>query len=126
MQGFKEILEKYGTNYEVMISRFLGEEVYYLRMLEMLLKDGSLQKLNDALNRKDMAEAFEAALKLIGNAGNLGLKPLYHAACEIVKPLHDEDPQKDYTVLYEPIETEFKKVEMLWNELNGLKNCDKK
>lgn len=117
MQGFKEILESYGSDYEETMGRFLGDENFYLKILGMLMKDGSMGKLRDALDSKDMAEAFDAAHTLKGIAGNLGLTPFYIAVGTMVEALRSRDPKGNYTALYQRVEAEYKKVELLHNTL---------
>ena len=124
MQKFKEILEDYGSDYEVTLRRFLGDEIFYLKMLGMLLKDESIQKLNSAIQNGDMTEAFEAAHSLKGIVGNLGLTPLYKAVCAMVEPLRSRETREDYSALYQAVETELQKTNLLFNELNEIKNRD--
>ena len=122
MQTFKEILENYGAGYEVTLGRFLGDETFYLKMLGMLLKDDSIRKLGSAVQNGDLTEAFEAAHSLKGITGNLGLTPLYNAACAIVEPLRAKEAREDYSALYQAVEAEFEKAGLLWHELNEIKN----
>lgn len=120
MRGFKEILESYGSNYEETMGRFLGDEAFYLRMLGMLLKDGSMKTLCDALNGEDMGAAFDAAHTLKGIAGNLGLTPFYSAVCTMVETLRIRDPEGEYLTLYQCMADEYIRVERLWGELSEL------
>lgn len=117
MQGFREKLESYGSDYEETMGRFLGDETFYLKILGMLMKDESMGKLRDALDSKDMEAAFDAAHTLKGIAGNLGLTPFYTAVGTMVEALRDRDPDRDYPALYQRVEAEYKKVELLRNSL---------
>ncbi|WP_418667060.1 Hpt domain-containing protein [Allofournierella sp.] len=116
----REILESYGSNYEETMERFLEDETFYLKILGMLLKDASMKKLHDALDSKDVAAAFDAAHTLKGISGNLGLTPFYAAVCTMVEALRGRDPEGDYFALYQCVEAEYKRVELLWQELHEI------
>lgn len=119
MTKLQSLFEAYGADYNAAMARFMGNEVTYLRILNMLFQDTNLQKLGDALSRGDLAGAFEAAHTLKGVAGNLGLTPFYESVCSIVEPLR-EGAQRDYSQMYQNILSEFKKVEMFReNEKRG-------
>ena len=60
MQGFREIFETYGADYQATMTRFIGNETMYLRFLDMLFQDPNLQKLGDALESGDLTAAFGA------------------------------------------------------------------
>ena len=74
MAVLKEIFKKYGADYETTMSRFMGNEQMYLRILAMLPRDENLHKLDHALQAGDYQAAFDAAHTLKGMAGNLGLR----------------------------------------------------
>ncbi|MGI5857633.1 MAG: Hpt domain-containing protein [Candidatus Merdivicinus sp.] len=119
MSEFQETFSAYGGDYMATMSRFMGNEAMYLRLLDMLFEDKSLQQLGEALEAQDLKRAFEAAHTLKGVAGNMGLKPLYEAVCIIVEPLRAGQQREDYPVLYEAIQAEFQRVEGLREQLNG-------
>lgn len=112
MSEFKTLFEEYGANYEVTMNRFLHNEAMYLRLLNKLPADPNLQRLEKALDRADLPDAFEAAHTLKGVAGNLGLTPLFDAASAIVEPLR-AGKVLDYTELFQAIRQEFGRVEAL-------------
>ena len=117
MYGFKERFDAYGADYTATMERFMGNETMYLRFLDMLFEDKSLQKLGDALKAGDLTEAFAAAHTLKGVAGNMGLAPLYQTICEIVEPLRIQEAQRDYPALYQAIRTEFQRVDLLRKQI---------
>lgn len=119
MRDFRTIFESYGADYPTTMARFMGKEDMYLRFLDMLFQDDSLQKLGDALDGGDWTAAFEAAHTLKGVAGNMGLSPLYRAVCGIVEPLRAGERRSDYPALYQAICMEFKEAEKLRRELGG-------
>lgn len=49
MAALKEVFQKYGADYETTMSRFMGSEQIYLKILAMLPRDENLQKLDQAL-----------------------------------------------------------------------------
>ena len=119
MRTFQECLESYGADYTGIMQRFLGNEAVYRRILKLLFAGGNLMKLGTALEAGDLDVAFKAGHTLKGVAGNLGLTPLYDAACAIVEPLRCRTPACDYPVLYRAVQEEFRRVEVLWDELKG-------
>ncbi|MCD2491590.1 Hpt domain-containing protein [Lacrimispora sp. NSJ-141] len=113
MENFKLIFESYGGDYETTMDRFMGKEELYLKILNMLSRDDNMQKLEDALQKGNLPDAFDAAHTLKGVAGNLGLAPLFEAVCRIVEPLRIREPREDYPVLFQEIQSEFQKAEQL-------------
>lgn len=119
MHGFQEAFEAYGADYTVTMNRFLKNEKLYLKLLDMLFQDNSLQMLGTALESKDLTAAFEAAHTLKGVVGNMGLTPLYNAVCDIVEPLRAKEQRSDYAALYQNVCAEFEKAEIFRKHLKG-------
>lgn len=117
MSTFKETLEAYGADYAATMGRFPGKESMYLRFLDMLFQDESLGQLGAALEDGDIAGAFAAAHTLKGVAGNMGLTPLYQAVCAILEPLRAGEQRGDYPALYQAIEAEFQRADLLRGQL---------
>lgn len=124
MQGFREIFETYGGDYEGTLGRFMGNEKMYMKFLGMFFKDENLHKLGYALSQGDMTAAFEAAHTLKGVTANMGLAPLVEAVCAIVEPLRKGEPREDYEAMYEVICEEFRKAEILREDLLNLEGTD--
>ena len=116
MPELRAQFEAYGADYDVTMARFLGNEAMYLKFLNMLPQDDSLQKLGQALDGGDLTAAFAAAHTLKGVTGNLGLTPLYQAVCAIVEPLRAGEP-RDYSAAYQTVRREFHRVEELLERL---------
>lgn len=72
MGNFRAAFEAYGADYDGTMRRFLGNEAMYLRVLGMLPRDGSVNRLGDALESGDLGGAFEAAHSLKGSPGTWG------------------------------------------------------
>lgn len=110
MADLKEVFQKYGANYETTMTRFMGNEQIYLKILAMLPQDENLRKLDQALQADDYSAAFDAAHTLKGIAGNLGLTHLYQAVCAIVEPLRTGVPREDCAVLFQSVKEEFERA----------------
>ena len=119
MGNFRAAFEAYGADYDGTMRRFLGNEAMYLRVLGMLPRDGSVNRLGDALESGDLGGAFEAAHSLKGVARNLGLDPLYKAACAVVEPLRLREERNDYPELYRAVRKEFERAGLFLEALKG-------
>lgn len=117
MREFQAAFDAYGADYAATMERFMGNETLYLRFLDMLFEDESLQKLGDALEAGNLADAFAAAHTLKGVAGNMGLTPLYQAVCILVEPLRAGEPREDYPILYQAVRAEFHRADLLRRQL---------
>ena len=122
MGNFKSVFEAYGGDYDVTMSRFMGKETLYMKILGMMFQDENLKKLGTAIEENDLDAAFEAAHTLKGVAGNLGLTPFYDSVCRIVEPIRKREEREDYTQMYQEIQDEFSRVDALWKELSALGN----
>ena len=105
-------LKAYGGNVEEGLSRCMNDEAFYLRMVQMMLSDHSMDKLEAAIHEGNLDAAFEAAHALKGVAGNLSLTPLYEADLELTECLR---ARKDMD--YEPL---LSKVKAAYDELKKL------
>lgn len=83
-------LRDYGANTDDGLRRCMNNESFYLRLVGMALKDGSFDRLRDALLHSERKAAFEAAHALKGALGNLGLTPLYAVAVDLTEELRGE------------------------------------
>ena len=119
MSEFQKIFDAYGGDYSATISRFMGNESMYLRFLDMLFQDKSMEQLGSALESGDLAGAFAAAHTLKGVAANMGLTPLYQEVCAMVEPLRAGEQRQDYPARYQKIQEEFQKVKLLCKQLKG-------
>lgn len=119
MTDLKTVLRDYGADYEDVMTRFVGNEQLYQRLLAMLPRDENLQKLGRALQAGDYAAAFDAAHTLKGVAGNLGLAPLEQAACSIVESLRSGNCREDPSALFRAVEKEFERAGGLLDLLKG-------
>ena len=84
-----EALEAYGADVNAGLARCLGMQDFYLKLVDMELKDENFERLDRALAAQDVREAFDAAHALKGAVGNLGLTPLYGPLSEITEKLRN-------------------------------------
>lgn len=119
MQGFKEIFEEYGADYQSTMERFMGNEALYLKFLDMLFEDENLHKLGESVAGGHLEEAFEAVHTLKGVTANMGLLPLNNAVCDMVEPLRKKEVGEDYLTMYQNIENEFKRADRLRERLKA-------
>lgn len=80
-----DALKEFGADTEAGLVRCMGNEQFYLRMVGMMLKDASFDRLFDAVEKADVKEGFEAAHALKGSLGNLELTPLYDPICQLTE-----------------------------------------
>ena len=107
-----EDLVAYGANVDEGLSRCLGKEDFYLRLVDTLRNDDGFDKLADTIAAKDYKTAFEIAHSLKGSLGNLAITPLYEPVCEITELLRSES-DVDYSALLETVSTEAAKLKAL-------------
>lgn len=119
MGGFKDCFEEYGADYQATMNRFMNNEAFYLRLLNMLFADDTMEQLGNALEDGDKDDAFQAAHTLKGVVGNLGLTPFYDTLCKILEPLRAGEERDDYPALYEAVCTEYQRAEVFRESLRG-------
>jgi HPt (histidine-containing phosphotransfer) domain-containing protein len=102
-------LRDYGANVDEGLARCFGKEDFYLRMVGLLAKEPSFEKLQTALADGNLKEAFDAAHSLKGVLGNLALTPLFNPVNEMTELLRKETPM-DYSSLLTTILQEKKRL----------------
>ena len=107
-----ENLKAFGADTEDGVSRCMGNEEFYLKMVKMMLGDDYKGKLKAALDAKDLDAAFEVAHALKGVSGNLSLDPLTAPAVEITELLRART-EMDYTEIFVKLGEEWDKLAAL-------------
>ena len=107
-----EALRQYGANVDEGLSRCMGKEDFYIRMVNMALNDTGFDRLKEALNANDIKAAFEAAHSLKGVLGNLALTPLFTPASELTELLR-AGKEADYNTYLNTILEEKEKLAVL-------------
>lgn len=82
-----DVLKAYGANTSEGMVRCMNNEPFYLRMVELALKDSNFDTLKTAMEAGNTPGAFEAAHALKGSIGNVGLTPIYEPLCELTELL---------------------------------------
>lgn len=95
-------LKTYGANTAEGLTRCMNNEGFYLRLVKMIPGDANFPKLYDAIDKGDLAVAFEAAHAIKGSTGNLALTPIFALISEITELLRART-QTDYTALVHKI-----------------------
>lgn len=97
-----EELKKNGADLETGLSRCLGKEDLYLKLVNMGLGDAKFEELGDALSANDLQKAFELCHALKGVIGNLALTPLFEALSSLTEKLRNKE-EADYPAMYSEI-----------------------
>ena len=74
-----ETLRQYGADVDDGLKRCVNNEEFYLKLVKMFLADekNDFLKLDEALEKRDLKAAFEAAHTIKGTSANLALTPMY-------------------------------------------------
>ncbi|MBQ6365280.1 MAG: Hpt domain-containing protein [Oscillospiraceae bacterium] len=104
-----EQLKQFGANTEEGISRCMGSEAFYLRMVGLLSKDNNFEALKKALAEDDLTTAFERAHALKGVLANLSLTPVLKPVSEMTELLRAHT-ETDYTSLLSEAEEQMNKL----------------
>lgn len=98
-------LMAYGANVDEGLARCMGNESFYLRLVESVKDEKGFDELKRAIGEGKLDEAFSAAHALKGVLGNLSLTPLYEPMCEITELLR-AGTQMDYSELMGAIDSQ--------------------
>lgn len=104
-----ESLKSYGANVEEGLARCLNKEDFYIKMVNLGLKDERFDKLADILAAKDLDSAFEACHALKGVIGNLALTPLYEPISKMTELLR-ANTDTDYSELVAEVKSQRDKL----------------
>ena len=84
-----DALKQFGADVDDGLSRCMGNEAFYLKLIGKVVEDKNFQVLEDAVAAKDLDKAFDAAHSLKGVLGNLALTPVYEPVFEITELLRE-------------------------------------
>jgi len=84
-----DALNQFGCNTDDGLSRCMGNEAFYFKLIGKVIDDKNFQMLEDAVASKDLDKAFDAAHSLKGVLGNLALTPVYQPVYEITELLRE-------------------------------------
>ncbi len=105
-------LKNYGANVEEGMSRCMGNEALYLKLVTTIPGEQKFDMLKESIEEGNLDEAFESAHALKGVAGNLSLTPLYEPLVKITELLRARE-NTDYSELLEEIISEKDKLESI-------------
>ncbi len=97
-----EELRSAGADVETGLSRCVGKEDLYLKLVNIGLGDTKFEELGTALKSDDLSHAFELCHALKGVIGNLAITPLFDALSNLTEKLRNREPA-DYAGMYSDI-----------------------
>lgn len=97
-----ETLKQFGADTEDGLARCMNREDFYLKMVNMALKDERFTSLPKALDAGDLDEAFEYSHALKGVIGNLALTPMFDTISELTELLRSKKPG-DYQKMFQKV-----------------------
>lgn len=99
-----------GADTEDGLKRCLGKEDFYLKMINLALKNENFELLEGALKTEDYAGAFQLCHALKGVIANVSLTPLYELISDLTEKLRActgtvqvETGGEDFLELYKKI-----------------------
>ena len=84
-----DALKLFGADTDDGLSRCMGNEAFYFKLIGKVVDDKNFKVLEDAIAAGDLDGAFEAAHSLKGVLGNLALTPVYEPVYEITELLRE-------------------------------------
>ncbi len=100
-----EVLNEFGADTAEGLARCMGNEVFYLKMVELGLADERFDTLRPILEAHNLDDAFEMCHALKGVFGNLSLTPLYDQISEMTELLRART-EMDYLPMFDEIRAE--------------------
>ena len=107
-----DALKEFGADTEKGLTMCMGNEALYLKLVGSVPTEKSFDNLADALKKKDLDAAFDAAHALKGVLGNLSLTPLYEKASKITELLRARS-EADYEKMMADLNEERDKLAKL-------------
>jgi HPt (histidine-containing phosphotransfer) domain-containing protein len=84
-----DALKQLGCDTDDGLTRCMGNEAFYFKLIGKVIDDKNFQALEDAVAAKNLDAAFDAAHSLKGVLGNLALTPIYQPVYEITELLRE-------------------------------------
>ncbi len=109
-----EALRRFGANVEDGLNTCVNNEEFYLKMVRKAVADASFDRLEKAVEGKDLDEAFEAAHALKGALGNLAITPILEPVVEMTEHLRGREDM-DYGPYLKTILDKKKELEEIVN-----------
>ena len=80
-----EALKQFGADTNDGLSRCMGNEAFYFKLIGKVIDDKNFAALEEAIASKNYDTAFEIAHSMKGVLGNLALTPIYTPVCEMTE-----------------------------------------
>ena len=109
-----EDLKQYGADTDTALTRLMGNESFYLKLIPRVFEDRNFDELSRSIADKNLEKAFEAAHSLKGVLGNLELTPLLKPVVEVTELLRDRQ-DIDYTPYLEEIKKQKEELHKLFD-----------
>lgn len=109
----KDVLSNAGIDFDAGLERFSGRTEIYVKYLKKFPDDAYYPALLEALEKKDIEEAFVNAHSLKGTSGNLSLTAFYDAISALVEALRAKDLDQAMELVPEVKEKHEKTVQAL-------------
>lgn len=93
-------LSEWGADTEAAIKRMLGDEEFYLRLVDSFLSNNDWRDMCCAIENNKYQEAFVLAHRIKGSCADLSLTPLFLVMCELTDDLRNEEIRKTLDVNY--------------------------
>ena len=84
-------LNVWGADTESAIKRMLGDEAFYLRLIDAFLSNNDWRDLCTLLDKKQYRDAFIISHRIKGSCADLSLTPLFQVMCELTDDLRNEE-----------------------------------
>ncbi len=95
-------LKKLGVNTDEGLSRCMGSEQFYIKLVNMIPDEQGFDKLKAATEAGDLQAGFEAAHALKGVLGNLSLTKMFDKCSEFTELLRAKT-ETDYAPLVDEL-----------------------
>lgn len=107
-----EALRSAGADVDSGISRCMGNEDFYIRLVNMALADDGYSALREAVEAHDLEKGFECAHALKGMLGNVSLTNVLDPVLEMTEALRARE-DRDYSALLDKMDEEIEKLRAL-------------
>ena len=104
-----EKLNAMGVDTKQGLARCMNNEKFYLKMVQMGIKDKHFEMLEKAIEEKNIDAAFESAHALKGIIGNLAITPIYAPLNRMTEMLRAK-MNANYAPIYKPIKDAREKI----------------
>lgn len=104
-----DILNEFGADTKEGLARCMGNEDFYLKMVDMGINDERFESIRGIIESGDLDGAFEVAHALKGVLGNLALTPIYEPMSEITELLRARS-DGDYATLCDKVVSERRRL----------------